>query len=59
MSTFCIGDWSMKVYSLMAPTNSEIREVLCSICASSSEISREAEILTNAARAVSEPSERK
>ena len=31
MSTFCTGDWSMKVYSLIAPTRSEIREVLLSI----------------------------
>ena len=52
ISTFCKGDWSMKVYSLIAPTNSEIREVLLSIWLSRSAISTEAEILTNAARAV-------
>ena len=43
----------MKVYSLIAPTSSEIREVLLSISFNRSAISMEAEILTSAARAVS------
>ena len=53
MSTFCSGVWSMYVYSLMARTRSEMRDVPLSISFSRVATSTDAAILTRAALAVS------